>query len=232
MIGTLINAAGIIIGGAIGLLLKNVIPKRLESPVIVAEGVGLMFITASGVLTRMLSFDGEKLVSQGELLLLISLVVGTVIGELLNIDKGLNTCANWLENKFKVSGFSNGFISASLIFCVGAMTIMGPINEVVNSDMSVLQIKALLDTVTSMLLAVTLGWGVLFAAVPVLAIQGMVALFANSLCDMPQQMMSDIGMVGYAMIACIAINFILKKDIKTANMLPALVIPLIYNLIK
>ena len=231
MIGTLINGAAVIVGGLLGLLLKKVVPERINKPIMTAEGVAIFVIALNGMLTRMISVQDGKLASSGELLLLISLVVGTVAGALIDIDKLVNSAAAKVENKLGMNGFSEGFVAASLIFCIGAMTIMGPMNEVLDGDRTLLLIKSFLDGVTSLTLAVVLGYGVLFASVPVVIIQGIFAAAAGLMASVPGVIISDVCCVGFAIVFCIGLNFVGNTKIKTANMLPSLLVPVIYHLL-
>ena len=231
MIGTLLNAAAVILGGGLGLLLKKAMPQRLSRPIMVCEGVAIIIIALNGIITRMITVSDGALSSSGELLLLVSLVVGGAAGELLDIDRRVNRASSFVEKKLNMPGFSEGFVSASFIFCIGAMSIMGPMNEVLEGDMSLLQIKSFLDGVTGLTLAVTLGYGVLFAALPVVAIQGAVALAAGFFAGVPDAAISDVCAVGFCIVLCIGFNFVFETHIKTANLLPSLLVPVVYHLI-
>lgn len=226
----MINAAGILIGGALGLLLKKVLPQRLNDPIITVEGLGVGIMGLLGLLGTMVTVVDGKIKSSGELLLIVSLVVGTVVGELLRIDDGLNSLSHKLEAKMNKKGFAEGFVSATLVFCIGALVIMGPLNDVVYNDMTIALFKTLVDSITALMLAATLGYGVLFSAIPVLVIQGTIGLLGNVVARVPEHILSQIFMVGYALVLCLGINFVFKTKIKTSNMLPALLVPILYNL--
>lgn len=231
MIGVLFNSAVIIVCGLIGVLIGGKLPKRLEQPVLKAEGLAVIVIGLNGVLTSMLSVEDGRIKSSGELMLLLTVVIGCVIGELLDIDCLLNRSAAWIETKIGRKGFSAGFVSASLIFCVGAMSIMGPIQYVTSGDLSLLSIKCVLDGVTSIVLGATLGYGVIFSCVPVFLIEGGFALFARAVSSVPQNLLNNVYMVGYLMVMAVGINFISDKKIKTANLLPAIVLTVMYNML-
>jgi len=182
------------------------------------------------VLTAMLFIGGDgKLHDRGALLLTISLVLGCAIGELIKIDDGLNRMGEAFEKKFGASGLAQGFIAGSLIFAVGAMTVVGAINDGLSGDHTILFTKTVLDFVTSIILATTLGIGVIFAAIPVFIVQGTFSMLAFVLApyvtDEPIRLFS---MVGYAIVLTIGINFFADTKIKVANLLPALLIPIIY----
>ncbi|WP_312642995.1 DUF554 domain-containing protein [Hydrogenoanaerobacterium sp.] len=233
MIGTIVNTAAIALGGLIGLLIKRGVPKHVEEAVMSSLGIGILIVALNGVIGSMFTAQPTgKLSDSGGLLLIISLAVGTLIGELLRIDDRLNHVGRMIETKLKIDGFAKGFISASLIFCVGAMSIIGPLNDGLRGDASVLFIKSALDGTTALILASTLGVGVLFSAIPVLVYQGTIALLAGVLTKVvSDDLMSMICMVGYAIVLCIGLNFIDSSKIKTANLLPALLVPIVYNML-
>lgn len=233
MIGTIVNTAAIALGGLLGLLIKRGVPKHIEESVMSALGVGILIIALNGVIGSMFTAAPTgKLTDSGGLLLVVSLAGGTLLGELLRLDDRLNSLGLMMERKLRLDGFAKGFISASLIFCVGAMAIIGPLNDGLRGDASVLYIKSALDGVTALILASTLGVGVLFSAVPVFFYQGGIALLAGVLTKVvSDDLMSMICMVGYAIVLSIGLNFIGSTKIKTANLLPALLVPVVYNLL-
>ncbi len=227
MIGTIVNAATVVAGGAVGLLAKKGIPSYLEDAIHKAMGLAVIVIGMNGVITNMITVgEGGKLSSSGELLLIFSLVLGVIVGELLKIDDRLNGLAEKVENKLHLTGFAASFVSGTLIFCVGAMTIIGCINDGLRGDPSVLLVKSTLDGITSIVLAATMGPGVLFVCIPILLYQGGLTLLAGVLEPFLQGALLDqICAVGYVMVACIGINFMGTFRIKTANLLPALLVP-------
>ena len=236
MFGTIVNVITVIIGGFIGILLKKNIKSEIMDNVMKAEGVAVLIIGMNGVLTNMLSVgEGGKIVDNGGLVLLISLALGAFIGEVLKIDDRLNGLGTWVEKKVRSDGFSKGFVSAFVIFCVGSMSIIGAVNDGLSGDSSVLLVKRTLDFITAMVLASTMGIGVVFACVPLFAYQGMISLFASYIkpvIESSPEMMIQFSMVGYAIIMCIGINFIAGQKIKTANLLPAMLVPILYNMLK
>lgn len=231
MTGTLINAGAIILGALLGLIFKKAIHERVRGPVMGALGVCTFVIALCGLLGVMLKVENGTVSSHGELLLLVSLVAGCAVGELLGIEKLLQKMGAAVERRFGAQGFAAGFLSASLVFAVGAMAIMGPIQNVLYGKIDILLIKSALDFTSALVFASALGFGVVFSAVSVLAVQGLAALFANALSVVPPAALNDFFMVGYAIVLCIGINFIFPTKIKTANLLPALVVPVVYNLL-
>ena len=226
--GTLVNVAGILVGSLIGLALKRGIPPRVNDALLKAEGLAIILIGLAGALKEMLSVAGDdgRLSDSGGLALLVSLVIGCVAGEWLRIDDRINGAAARLERRFRADGFAKGFVSASLVFCVGAMAIVGPVQEGMTGKADILHIKTMLDFTTAIVLASTLGWGVAFAALPVLVVQAVPALLAARLsAHITPELLSPFCMVGYALVAAIGVNFLLDAKIKVANLLPALLAP-------
>ena len=234
--GTLINAALILLGGVIGLVFKKAVSKEMEFSIHKATGVAVLIIGICGVLSSMLKVkDGGNIASSGELILVVSLALGTFVGELLKLEERLNKGCRWIESKCKMSNFSTGFITATMIYCIGAMAIVGSINDGLLGDSSTLITKGIIDGITSVVLAASLGYGVLFSAIPILIYQGGMTLLAGLLENvLVGELLSNICMVGYALVMCIGINFLTndEKQIKTVNMLPALLVPVVYQIAK
>lgn len=234
--GTLINCALIVVGGVIGLIFKKAVSEEIEYSIQKATGVAVFVVGLCGILSTMLkSNSGGTIVSSGELLLVVSLAVGTLIGELLKLEQRLDKGCKKIETRFKMTGFSAGFISGTMIYCIGAMAIVGAINDRLLGDYSTLVTKGIIDGITSIVLAATLGYGVIFSAIPVLLYQGTITLLAGALENvLVGELLSNICMVGYAIVMCIGINFLTNGDkkIRTVNMLPAILVPVVYAVIK
>lgn len=234
--GTLINALLILVGGAIGLIFKKAVSKQMEFSIHKATGVAVLIIGICGVLSAMLKTNANGGVSSsGELILVVSLALGTFVGELLKLDERLNKGCKWIESKCKMSNFSTGFITSTMIYCIGAMAIVGAINDGLLGDSSTLITKGIIDGITSVVLAASLGYGVLFSAIPILVYQGGMTLLAGLLDNvLVGELLSNICMVGYALVMCIGINFLYNgdKQIKTVNMLPSLLVPVGYAVIQ
>lgn len=234
--GTLINALLILVGGAIGLIFKKAVSKQMEFSIHKATGVAVLIIGICGVLSAMLKTNANGGVSSsGELILVVSLALGTFVGELLKLDERLNKGCKWIESKCKMSNFSTGFITSTMIYCIGAMAIVGAINDGLLGDSSTLITKGIIDGITSVVLAASLGYGVLFSAIPILVYQGGMTLLAGLLDKvLVGELLSNICMVGYALVMCIGINFLYNgdKQIKTVNMLPSLLVPVGYAVIQ
>lgn len=234
--GTLINAALVLVGGTIGLIFKKVLSKEMEYSIQKATGVAVLIIGICGILSAMLRVDAEGSISSGgELLLVVSLALGTFLGELLHLEERLNKGCKRMEEKFKMSDFSAGFITSTIIYCIGAMAIVGSIQDGLLGDSSTLITKGIIDGVTSVVLAASLGYGVLFSVVPILIYQGGMTLLARQLDQvLAGELLQNICMVGYALVMCIGINFLYQSDkkMKTVNMLPSLLVPIVYALLQ
>jgi uncharacterized membrane protein YqgA involved in biofilm formation len=235
MLGTLVNVGAIAAGSGLGLLLKKGIPDRLKETIIKGNGVAVIVIGIAGCLKEVFALDNGSLETRNLLLLVFSLFLGSIMGELINIEKALDRFGGFLQRKTKSEKglFIKGFVTSSLIYCVGAMSIMGALNDGLTGDSTTLMIKSLLDGSTSIVLASTFGIGVLFSVIPVLLYQGSITLLAGTLAPMLSvDLISQISLVGNALIFVIGINLISEKKIRVGNMLPAILIPIVYNLIQ
>lgn len=232
LLGTIVNAAAVVAGGLLGLLFKKGMKPALEESIHKALGVAVLVLGLNGIVSSMFTVSAEgRLSSSGELLLIVSLVVGMLAGELLRIDDRLNSFGRRIEQKVGAAGFAASFVNGTLIFCVGAMTIVGALNDGLYHDPSILYVKSMLDAIGAVVFGATLGVGVCFCAIPILLYEGGLTLLAGLLEPYLQGALLDqICMVGYAMVACIGINFISREaKIKTANLLPALLVPAVWS---
>ena len=213
--GTLINAAAVLLGGTLGLLLQGRIPTKFADNI--ARSIGLC-VCIIGVVSAI----------KGDLMLLVvSLALGTLIGELLCIEDGLNNLGQWIQKtwsrKEEHSTFAEGFVAATLLFCVGAMAVVGSIESGLGHDRSLIFTKSILDGVSAMVLASSLGLGVLFSAGVILLYQGSIELFAGSLQHaFSEALIVQISAVGGVMILGIGLNMALNAKIRVANLLPGL----------
>ncbi len=235
-IGTFINVAAILLGGFIGLFLKKGLSQRLIDSVMKAIGVAVMFVGISGALTGLLKItEGGKIETSGTMLMIISLILGTFIGELLKIEDRLESIGEKLKGavKAKDSGnFVEGFVTTTLIFCVGAMAIVGSLEDGLSSNFTTLAAKSILDGIMALIVASTMGVGVLFSAIPVFLYQGAITLLAEFISPiLSDSLVLNLSYIGSALIFGIGVNQVFGKKIKTGNMLPALLIPIIYELI-
>lgn len=235
MLGTLVNTGAILAGGTIGLLVKKGIPERFTDTVTKTLGLATLVLGAAGVMAGMLHADGTGLIStQNSMLLILSLVIGAVVGELIDIDRWFNAGGDWLRRRLHSGDgrFAEGFVTASLIYCVGAMAIVGSLQDGLSNDPRLLYEKSILDGSLSVLLASTLGPGVLFSAASVFLYQGLITVCAVLLKPLlSQTVLLQVSMVGSALILCIGLNLMKAVKIKTANLIPAAFVPILYTFV-
>jgi len=228
MLSVLVNTAAILVGGAIGLLVNKGIPKRFSNAIMTGIGLCIMYIGISGAL------QGEN-----PIVLVVSIVLGAAAGTALKLDDRLNRLGKLIERKFSKSGdadgkppFSQGFVSASLLFCVGAMAIIGSISSGLTGDHTIIFTKSTIDFISAAILAVSLGVGVLFSAASVFVYQGLLVLLAQllrPLLDDPS-MLAEISCAGSVIIIGLGLNLIGVTKIKVADYLPAIILaPLVYT---
>lgn len=233
-LGTLANTAAVIVGGILGLLLKNGIAKRFEKILMQALGLATLFIGIGGVLKYMLVIENGTLSTQGTILLIFSLVIGSLLGEWINIETKMETIGIKLKaiaNAKNDNRFVDGFVTTSLIICVGAMAIVGSMEDGLTGDSSTLIAKSLLDFVIVIVLAAAYGVGSVFSAVPIFIYQGSItlisALFGAIISDI---LIAELSFVGNALIFCVGVNLIREKTFRVANMLPAMLVPVFVEL--
>lgn len=233
--GTIVNVAAVIIGGGIGMLIRGGIKQRFQDILMQALGLSTLFIGVSGALKGMFTVNGEGLETGGAMVLILSLVLGALIGEGINIEKQFERFGEWLKRKVKSNGdsrFVEGFVTASLVICVGAMAVVGSLQDGLTGDASMLYTKAILDFVIVLVLASALGKGVLFSALPLGILQGSITLFAGVIAPvLSDRMIDNLSFIGSALIFCVGINLCFGKKIKVGNLLPALVIAVLAALI-
>jgi len=223
LVGTLVNTGTVIAGALLGLLLGNILPERLRETVMKGLGLCTLFIGITGML------DGSN-----ALITIISVAVGAVIGELCDLDGRLNRFAEGLEKRFRKGGtgpsLAEGFVTASLVFCVGAMTIVGALNDGLTGNHEMLFTKAALDFVSSMIFASSLGAGVLMAAAAVLIIEGGIACLAGLAAPLLQQnpaTIPEMTVVGSVLIMGLGLNLLGVTKLKVMNYVPAIFLPIL-----
>lgn len=226
MLGVIVNTLTVILGSALGLLFKKGIPERVSAGVMTAIGLCTCYIGIDGVL------EGSNTI-----VLIISMVLGTIVGELIDIDDKINRLGKYVEKKMSRSdgkvSVAEGFVTASLLFCVGAMTIVGAMDAGLKGDNSVYFTKSILDLISSCMLASTLGIGVMFAAAVVLVFQGLLVLLAGLLQNVltDAAIVAEITCAGSLMLIALGLNLTGLSKFKVANFLPALIfVPFVYYL--
>lgn len=220
LLGTLVNGVCIIIGTLIGKVLHR-IPEDMKGTVMKAIGLAVI------VLGLQMGFKSENF-----LIVIISLALGAAWGEWMNLEDKLNSLGNWLETKLgskNETSISQGFVTATLIFVIGAMAVIGALDSGIRGDHDVLFTKSIIDGFTSLILTTTLGIGVMFSAIPVVLYQGLIALFATQIHQwVPQELMDDyiveMTSAGGIMIFAIGLNLIGVTKIRVANLLPGIIV--------
>lgn len=222
MLGTIVNTIAVIIGAAIGILVKKGIPERLSDTMMKGIGLCTLFLGISG------SLKGEN-----SLILIISMVIGALLGEGIDLDAKLNRFGSWIESKFKSKdgekiSIAEGFVSASLLFCVGAMTIVGSLQSGLQGDHEMLFNKSMLDFVSSIIFASTMGVGVMLSAAFVFVYQGAITLAAQWVAPfLTDTIIAEMTCVGSVIIIGIALNLLGITKLKVMNYVPAIFIPII-----
>ncbi len=234
-LGTIINMLAVLAGSGIGIFLKNGLKPKTQEIMMQACGISAIFISITGTLQGMFTVTNGKLQTSGVMLLIFSLVIGSLIGQIIDIEKSLDTLGEKFKTIFKVkedNRFAEGFVNASLITCVGAMTIVGAIQDGLKGDYSMLAAKSILDFVVTLTLASHYGVGVAFSTFSVVIIDGgITALSALIGPFLGQNLIGDLSYIGSALIFCVGINMIFGKKINVGNMLPALLIPIVFECI-
>lgn len=234
--GSVVNAVAIMAGALLGMLIKGKLSERFKTIIMQALGLSVIIIGLSGTLSAVfrVSSDGT-LESNDIMIMIIFLVLGSIIGEAINIEQKLNRFADFVQKKLPSSegNFSVGFVTATLLFCVGAMAVVGSLDEGLTGNTDTLYAKSILDGTSSIIFSATLGIGVIFSAVPVLLYQGSITLLAETLKPLlTPEVISQMSLVGNILILGIGLNILEIRTIKVANMLPSVFLPIIYYLIR
>lgn len=227
-LGTLINVAGILGGGLGGLLFGKRMEKRYQDGLMMANGICVLFLGIAGAMEKMITVENGVLKSGGTMMMIGSLAVGAVIGEWMNIEKHMEEFGVWLKVKTKSegdAGFVDGFVTASLTVCIGAMAVVGSIQDGIYGDYSVLAAKAVLDLIIILVMTASMGKGCMFSAIPVGIFQGSITLLARLVEPlMTEPALNNLSFVGSILIFCVGLNMVWGKKVRVANLLPALVL--------
>lgn len=227
-IGTVLNSIAIICAGFVGHYTNKLFREEQQDALTKTCGISVMFIAIAGAMQGMLSIDGGVLVSGKSMLVVLCLAVGTIIGEIIGIEKRVEKFGEWLKNKTGNSGdkqFVNAFVTASLTVCIGAMAIVGAIQDGILGDYSTLAVKSVLDFIIIAVMTSSLGKGCAFSAIPVFAFEGIITLLARLLSPiMTDLAIAYLSLIGSILIFCVGLNLLWNKMIRVANMLPAVLI--------
>ncbi len=227
-LGTIINSAAIVAGGIIGHFTGRLFREDQQEALSRTCGISVLFIAIAGAMQGMLNIEGGRILSGKAMLVVLCLAVGTLIGELLGIEKGFELFGEWLKVKTGNGGdrqFVNAFVTASLTVCIGAMAIVGAIQDGISGDYSTLAVKAVLDFIIIAVMTSSLGKGCAFSAIPVFIFEGAVTVLARLISPvMTETAVAYLSLIGSILIFCVGVNLVWGKIIRVANMLPAVIL--------
>ena len=227
-LGTFINMGLIVAGGIVGLLGGGFMTSRIQDTLMKASGLCVMFVGLSGTLEKMLTVSGSSLGSTGSTMMVVSFALGSLAGEALNLEARIESLGTWLRDRTGNAGdgmFVEGFVSATLTVCIGAMAIVGSIQDGLTGDWSTLALKGTIDAIIVCVMTAALGKGCIFSAIPVGVLQGGVTLLARAIQPiMTTAALANLSLVGSMLIFCVGVNLIWSNTFKTANMLPAVIV--------
>lgn len=230
-LGTIINAVGILLGGICGMLFGKKMKQRYQDTLMRATGVCILFIGIGGAMEKMLTLGADGLVSSGSMILIVSVALGSIIGEIINIEYGMQRFGEWLKLISKSEGdlsFVDAFVTASLTVCIGAMAIVGAIRDGIYGDPSILAAKAMIDFIIILIMTASKGKGCMFSAIPVFIFQGAITLLSAFIEPiMTDAALNNLSLVGSVLIFCVGLNLIWDKKIKVANLLPSVVLAVV-----
>lgn len=232
-LGTIINTVAVALGGLLGAWFGHLLQPRHQSGLTLASGVAILFLGISGTLTGLLRVETGQLVTQNTMLFVLSLAFGTFLGEVLHIEGWFEGLGIWLREKSgngQDSQFLNAFLTASLTVSVGAMAIIGSLQDGLTGNYHLLVIKSIIDFMIVFIMTASLGKGAGFSAVPVFLFQGTITLLARLIEPlMTDQALANLSFIGSALIFCVGVNIIWDRKIRVANMLPAILIAVVWS---
>ncbi len=227
-LGTIINSVSIVVGGIIGLFAGKIFKTEQQESLHKACGISVIFIAIAGAMEGMLKISGAEIRSGKSMFVVLCLALGTLIGELIGIEKGFERFGEWLKRKTGNSGdasFVNAFVTASLTVSIGAMAIVGAIQDGLLGDVSTLAVKSVLDGIIIAVMTSSMGKGAIFSAIPVFVFEGSITLLAKLVSPvMTQTAIAYLSLIGSVLIFCIGVNLVWGKKLRVANMLPAVLL--------
>lgn len=242
-LGTIVNVIAIIIGGLTGLIGGKLLTRRFQDMITMSCGLATLFLGAGGAMSKMIVIADGSLTTQGNLMMIVSLIAGALIGEALRIEDHLDRFGEWLKEKSgngSDNTFVSAFVTASLTVCIGAMAIVGSIEDGIYANHSILFTKAILDFIIILIMTSSLGKGCIFSAVSVGIFQGLMTALARIIQPfMTEPALNNLSFVGNIMIFCVGLNLMLSvwhpdpsegRRIRVGNLLPGLVIAVIWAL--
>lgn len=227
--GTVVNCMALIVGGLLGLTVGRFLNERFQQTLQMACATAVIFIGIGSTLTKMLRLNADGSIELiGAMMMIASLTIGAVIGEVIDLDSKFERFGAWLKIKTGNEGdsnFINGFVTASLTFCIGAMSVLGPVNDALLGDCTVLYMKSVLDMILVMVMAASMGKGCVFSSVSVGVFQGAVTMLAGLIEPlMTAAALDNLSYVGNILIFCVGVNLMFGHKIRVANLLPALIV--------
>lgn len=227
-LGTILNTVSIVCGGMIGYYAGKLFKKEQQDALNLACGISVLFIAIAGAMETMLKIQDGQLSSGKSMLVVLCLALGTVIGELLGIEKAFERFGVWLKQKTGNSGdskFVDAFLTASFTVSIGAMAIVGAIQDGLMNDYATLAVKAVLDCLIILVMTSSMGKGCIYSAIPVFVFEGTMTLLARLLAPvMTDTAISYLSLIGSTLIFCVGVNLVWDRKIRVANMLPAIVL--------
>ena len=231
-LGTIINTIGILVGGIFGFLFKKVLNERIQDTLRKAVGIAVLFIGICGALEGILIIQDGVVITQHVLLIVVCMALGGLVGEIINIEGGFEKLGNWLQQKSGSNGdnkFVEGFVMTSFTVCIGAMAIVGAIEDGLTGDYTILLTKTMLDIITVTIMTASLGKGCIFSAIPVFVLQGSVTLLATLLVPVfTAEALTNLSVVGNVLIFCVGVNLVWGNKVRVANFLPAIIFAVIF----
>lgn len=233
-LGTIINTAAIVLGGLMGLLFGKMIHPGIRDTLMKGNGVCVLFLGIAGTLEQMISVQNGRLQSTGSMMMILSISLGALIGESINLDGRIERFGQWLKHKSgnaKDRHFVDGFVTSSLTVCIGAMAIVGAIQDGLTGNYSILFTKSILDLIVVCIMTASMGKGCIFSAIPVALLQGSVTALAGVLEPvLTDAALSNLSFVGNILIFCVGVNLVWETArIRVANLLPSIVIAVIWS---
>lgn len=236
-IGTVVNVITVALGCTVGLIFKRFITEKLQTSLTSALALATLTVGICGVITGGVTLADGALSGRFTLLMIISIVAGTAIGTAIDIERRLESFGNFCQRKLAGgdggSTFAQGFVSASLVFCVGSMSIVGALNDGISHDPSILFAKSALDGIMAVVFASTLGIGTLLSIVTVIVYQGAITLLSSLIAPyLTAEVVAQMSFIGNVLIMGIGFNFVYKPKFKVGNMLPAVFVPFVFYIIR
>ncbi len=228
-LGTIINVLCVIGGGLIGMVFGNKIRSRIRETLITINGIAIMIMAAGGVMAKMIHIENGELTTSGTIMMILSLSIGAIIGESLNIEDKIVRFGEWLKIKTG-SEKDNAFVTSSCTVCIGAMAIVGAMQDGISGDYSTLLVKGLLDAIIICVMTASMGKGCIFSAIPIAILQGSVTVLSMFIGGfMSESALNNLSYVGNVLIFCVGLNLIREEKVRVANLLPSILAAIVFG---